>query len=69
MISSTVAAVVLEYLKTSERTVFWDDAMKANIDPFQDMPNGFFAADWDLKVSMRVLPTVYPTFHPSIPFA
>ena len=50
MITSTVAALLQEYFKTSERTVFWDDALKANVDPFQDMPGGFFAASWDLKV-------------------
>ena len=50
MISSTVAGVLQEYFKTTERTVFWDDTLKANVDPFQDMPGGFFAADWDMKV-------------------
>ena len=53
MISTTVAGLLQEYFKTSERTVFWDDALKANVDPFQDMPNGFFAAEWDLKVCLR----------------
>ncbi|KAH9944232.1 uncharacterized protein BXZ73DRAFT_87172 [Epithele typhae] len=52
IISSTVAGVVQEYLKTSERTVFWDDASRQNSDPFQDMPNGFFAAEWDLKLKV-----------------
>ncbi|TFK94374.1 hypothetical protein K466DRAFT_642164 [Polyporus arcularius HHB13444] len=52
VISSTVAGVLQEYFKTTERTVFWDDALRANVDPFQDMPNGFFAADWDLKLKI-----------------
>ncbi|KAI0778361.1 hypothetical protein BD413DRAFT_508647 [Trametes elegans] len=52
VISSTVAALLQEYLKTPERTVFWDDTLKANVDPFADMPDGFFAADWDLKLKI-----------------
>ena len=50
-----MAGVVQDYLKTSERTVFWDDALRVNVDPFQGTPNGFFAAEWDLKVCLRVL--------------
>ncbi|KAH9898219.1 hypothetical protein C8Q73DRAFT_684030 [Cubamyces lactineus] len=52
VISSTVAGVLQEYFKTTERTVFWDDTLKANVDPFQDMPGGFFAADWDMKLKI-----------------
>ena len=67
MISSTVAGVVQEFLKTSERTVFWDDALKANVDPFQDMPNGFFATEWDLKVCTRDLLFPGRVFHCLVP--
>ncbi|THH13589.1 hypothetical protein EW146_g6651 [Bondarzewia mesenterica] len=49
-ISSTVSAVLADYFKSSERTVFWDDTLKANVDPFQGFGGGFFAAHWDLKV-------------------
>ncbi|KAI0756829.1 hypothetical protein C8Q80DRAFT_1130715 [Daedaleopsis nitida] len=52
VISSTVAGVLQEYFKTSERTVFWDDSLRANVDPFQDMPEGFFVANWDLKLKI-----------------
>ncbi|TBU34737.1 hypothetical protein BD311DRAFT_784317 [Dichomitus squalens] len=51
VISSTVAALLQEYFKTSERSVFWDDALKVNVDPFQNMEGGFFAASWDLKLT------------------
>jgi len=30
--------------------VFWSDDVKANVDPFQSMESGFFAADWQIKV-------------------
>jgi hypothetical protein len=42
--------VLAEYFKTTERTVFWDDDVKANVDPFEGMESGFFAADWGFKV-------------------
>lgn len=54
-ISSTLQAVLAEYFKSTERTVFWDDERKANIDPFQEMETGFFTADWDLKVRQNQL--------------
>lgn len=49
-ISTTLIGVLSEYLKTNERTVFWSDDVKANVDPFQGMESGFFAADWQIKV-------------------
>ena len=49
-ISSTVLTVLAEFFKTSERTVFWSDELMVNVDPFQGLDGGFFAADWDLKV-------------------
>ena len=52
MITVTLAGVMQEYLKSSERTVFWDEEKKANVDPFTEMDSGFFAASWDLKVRL-----------------
>jgi hypothetical protein len=54
-ISATVASVLSEYFKTSERTIFWDDELKANVDPFEGLEGGFFATDWDFKVSPIVV--------------
>ncbi|KAF9454103.1 hypothetical protein P691DRAFT_810816 [Macrolepiota fuliginosa MF-IS2] len=51
-ISTTVVGVLSEYLKSNERTVFWDDNSKGNVDPFEGMECGFFAADWDLKLKI-----------------
>ncbi|CAL1695005.1 unnamed protein product [Somion occarium] len=53
VISSTVASLLQEYFKSSERTVFWNDELKMNEDPFHSLPNGFWSADWDLK--LRIL--------------
>lgn len=50
VISTTMAGVLQEYFKSSERTVFWDDELKMNVDPFQGMEGSFFEASWDLKV-------------------
>ncbi|KAH9858015.1 hypothetical protein C2E23DRAFT_802329 [Lenzites betulinus] len=52
VISSTVASLLQEYFKTPEHTVFWDDALGVNVDPFPTMDGGFFAADWDLKLKI-----------------
>ncbi|KAF5352367.1 hypothetical protein D9756_005980 [Leucocoprinus leucothites] len=51
-ISTTLMGVLAEYFKTNERTVFWDDDFQANVDPFQGMESGFFAADWDFKLKI-----------------
>ena len=59
VISSTMSGVLQEYFKSSERTVFWNEELKMNVDPFQDMEGDFFNAPWDLKVciySIRVIP-------------
>ena len=55
-ISATVASVLSEYFKTSERTIFWDEELKANVDPFEGLEGGFFTADWDFKVCSTVVP-------------
>ncbi|GBE77729.1 hypothetical protein SCP_0106110 [Sparassis crispa] len=52
VISSTVVTVLQDYLKSSERTVFWDEELKTNVDPFHGMAQGFFAAHWDLKLKV-----------------
>ncbi|KAF9245782.1 hypothetical protein BU15DRAFT_70853 [Melanogaster broomeanus] len=51
-ISSTLSNVLADTFKASERTVFWDDERKANVDPFATLEGGFFAADWDLKLTV-----------------
>lgn len=51
-ISSTVASVLSEYFKSSERTIFWDEDLRANVDPFEGLDSGFFATDWDFKLKI-----------------
>lgn len=54
-ISHTVASVLVEFLKTPERTVFWDDDIRGNIDPFvtyEEARDGLWAAPWDFKVGV-----------------
>jgi hypothetical protein len=52
-ISSTVQSVLGEFLKTPERTIFWDDKLNANVDPFIASGGGFFTMGWDFKVHRR----------------
>lgn len=54
-ISSTLSGVLADYSKSSERTVFWDDDLGVNVDPFRGVDGGFFAADWDTKVGPSVI--------------
>jgi hypothetical protein len=49
--------VLADYSKSSERTVFWDDDLGVNVDPFKGLDGGFFAADWDTKVRLLVAPS------------
>lgn len=60
-ISTTVATVMGEFFKTSERTLFWDEERHKNVDPFEGLSGGFFATDWDFKV-IRTVSRQFP--HP-----
>ncbi|KAH9178763.1 hypothetical protein EDB89DRAFT_1928386 [Lactarius sanguifluus] len=51
-ISSTLSGVLADYSKGSERTVFWDDDLGTNADPFKGLDGGFFAAEWDIKLKI-----------------
>ncbi|PPQ67172.1 hypothetical protein CVT25_005773 [Psilocybe cyanescens] len=51
-ISTTVASVLSEYFKSSERTIFWDENLNANVDPFDGLESGFFATSWDFKLKI-----------------
>lgn len=62
MISATVSTLFQEYFKSTERTVFWNDELKANIDPFFSIPGGsFWAADWDMRVRLPTRFHVFPS--------
>lgn len=50
-----MASVLSEYFKSSERTIFWDEDLRANVDPFEGLDSGFFATDWDFKECPFVL--------------
>ncbi|KAF5311898.1 hypothetical protein D9619_002860 [Psilocybe cf. subviscida] len=52
LISTTVATVLSEYLKTQERTIFWNDQLNANVDPFEGLDGGFFTTDWNFKLKI-----------------
>ena len=54
-ITPTVATLLAECCKTSERTVFWNDDLKLNVDPFLRIEGNFFMQDWDFKVSSKYM--------------
>ncbi|KAI0068137.1 hypothetical protein BV25DRAFT_1867186 [Artomyces pyxidatus] len=67
LISSTVIGVLSDFFKTPERSVFWDEDLRANVDPFQQLDGGFFAASWDLKLLvLRQLVELQLTHSPEI---
>ncbi|KAF5323365.1 hypothetical protein D9611_005668 [Ephemerocybe angulata] len=67
LISTTVQSVLGEFLKTSERTIYWNDALNANADPFEASGGGFFSTDWDFKLKiLRQLVELQLTHAPSI---
>lgn len=47
-----MASVLSEYLKTTERTVFWDETLLKNVDPFESLETGFWASNWGFKVRL-----------------
>lgn len=49
-ITSTVASVLAEYFRPPNRSVFWSDDLKMNVDPFNGLDGTFFSQDWDFKV-------------------
>lgn len=66
-ISTTVVTVLSDYFKSSERTVFWNDDLKRNVDPFEQLEGGFFAADWRFKlIILRQLVELQLSHSPTI---
>ncbi|KAJ8084449.1 hypothetical protein PM082_003219 [Marasmius tenuissimus] len=66
-LSSTVSSVLADAFKGSERTVFWDEDLKMNVDPFQQLEGGFWSASWDLKLKiLRQLVELQLTHSPEI---
>ncbi|KAI0785032.1 hypothetical protein C8Q75DRAFT_794775 [Abortiporus biennis] len=54
-IPSTISSIFIEHFKSNERMVFWDDTLKANIDPMQTLDpaaGGFWGSSWDLKLKV-----------------
>ncbi|KAK7064079.1 peptidase family M3-domain-containing protein [Favolaschia claudopus] len=51
-ISTTVATVLADYLKTPERTIYWDDDLRINKDPFEGLEGGFWTTNWDFKLKI-----------------
>ena len=49
-ITSTVASVLADYFKPPNRSVFWSDDLRMNVDPFNGLEGTFFSQDWDFKV-------------------
>ncbi|KZV74826.1 hypothetical protein PENSPDRAFT_152821 [Peniophora sp. CONT] len=66
--SGTLHSVLSEYFAKGERTVFWDDDLMRNIDPFPSLENGsVFSAPWHIKLKiLRTLVELQLTHSPII---
>jgi hypothetical protein len=70
-LNETLASVLSEYFKTSERSVFWDDSLQKNMNPLTKATPDFFSAEWDVKVGRscytKTMTIIYliPAFHSS----
>lgn len=49
-ITTTLATLLSEFFKWSERSVFWNDDSRMNVDPFEGQQMSFFEQDWNFKV-------------------
>ncbi|TCD62981.1 hypothetical protein EIP91_006163 [Steccherinum ochraceum] len=54
VISSTLSTIFQEYFKSNgnERSVFWDEEYRINLDPFQGENANFWGAGWDFKLKV-----------------
>lgn len=68
MISSTVATIFQEFLRANERSVFWDEDRKKNLDPFLGAATDFWGMDWDTKVRLCDMPTTTESIHNALDF-
>ncbi|KAI0706118.1 hypothetical protein BC835DRAFT_1312389 [Cytidiella melzeri] len=52
VISATVASVLQEFLRSNERSVFWEEELKKNVDPFVNSTGNFWTMEWDTKLKI-----------------
>ncbi|KAI0803329.1 hypothetical protein BC629DRAFT_119943 [Irpex lacteus] len=52
VISTTVATVLQEFSRSNERSVFWDEDLKKNMDPFAGSNGDFWTMEWDTKLKI-----------------
>jgi hypothetical protein len=46
---STLSNLLSDFFRTPERGVFWDHERRINVDPLENLQNGFWDAEWDIK--------------------
>jgi hypothetical protein len=64
---STLKSVLAENLKLSERTTFWNDEERRNVDPLAKPDTNFFKLDWDVKVQSKGISLCHKSFTAFIP--
>ncbi|KAG8906743.1 hypothetical protein FRB99_006234 [Tulasnella sp. 403] len=51
-VDTLLKSILVQFCKSKERTVWWDDNVKANIHPFVDTPPDFFALSWQDRLAI-----------------
>lgn len=64
LIARTTQAILEEFLRTNERSCWWDDVLHRNGDPFAGHDGDIFTLPWDTKVcnSTFALSHAYPYY-------
>ncbi|CAE6525901.1 unnamed protein product [Rhizoctonia solani] len=52
LIARTTQSILDEFLRTSERSCWWDDALRRNLDPFAGHDGDIFTLPWEIKLQI-----------------
>ncbi|KAG8681153.1 hypothetical protein FRC09_017722, partial [Ceratobasidium sp. 395] len=55
LIARTTQTIMEEFLRTSERSYWWDDALHQNLDPFAQHDGDLFTLPWETKLQHSAL--------------
>jgi hypothetical protein len=53
LIARATQSILEEFLRTSERSCWWDDSLNHNIDPFAGHQGDVFTLPWETKVCIK----------------
>ncbi|KZT43742.1 hypothetical protein SISSUDRAFT_1039618 [Sistotremastrum suecicum HHB10207 ss-3] len=51
-LNAGIQTILADAMRPPERSVFWDDQLKANVDPITNVEGGFWGVDWNIKLQI-----------------